>query len=136
MALFQNKLTDATFKRLAKVKSTRRPPAQKLGPEMLAFFKHSVQPRQAKFGKIGECWSTLVPEALNDHCALDSFHRGTLTVLVDTSSHLYELKQLLLAGLQQQLLLACKSAGLRKVTLKPGRWYEASDNAPRPTFDR
>lgn len=136
MSLHEDKLRDATFKRLAKVKTTRRPPAQKLGPEMLAFFKHSVQPRQAKFGKIGECWSTLVPEALNDHCALDSFHRGTLTVLVDTASHLYGLKQLLLAGLQQQLLLACKSAGLRKISLKPGRWYEGSPDAQKLTFDR
>jgi len=51
-------------------------------------------------------------------------HRGTLMVLVDSSSHLYELKQLLLAGLDQQLLLACKSTGLRKISLKAGRWYD------------
>ncbi len=44
-------------------------------------------------------------------------------------SHLYELKQLLLAGLEQQLLLACKAAGLRKINLRPGRWYDASDVA-------
>jgi hypothetical protein len=31
------------------------------------------------------------------------------------------LKQLLLAGVQDQLLLMCKTAGLRKVMLKPGR---------------
>ncbi len=58
------------------------------------------------------------------HCSLESFTRGSLTVFVDNSSHLYELKQLLLAGLQQQLLLACNAAGLRKIALKPGRWYE------------
>ena len=26
--------------------------------------------------------------------------------------------------LQQQLLVACRSAGLKKITLKPGRWYD------------
>ena len=50
-----------------------------------------------------------------------------LTVIVDSSAHLYELKQLLLAGLQQQLLLACKSTGLKKITLKPGRTDPGSD---------
>ena len=50
---------------------------------------------------------------------------------MDSSSHLYELKQLLLAGLQQQLLLACKPAGLRKVMLKPGRWYDSAENDSR-----
>jgi len=42
-------------------------------------------------------------------------------VIVDSAPHLYELKQLLLAGLEQQLLLACAVSGLRKINLKPGR---------------
>ena len=45
---------------------------------------------------------------------------GTLTVHVDSSAHLYELRQLLLAGLQDQLLLACAGNGLKKITLKRG----------------
>jgi hypothetical protein len=68
-----------------------------------------------------------VPELLNDHCALESFSRGTLVVIVDSSSHLYQLKTLLLAGLQQQLLVACGSAGLKKISLKLGRWYDDDD---------
>jgi hypothetical protein len=81
--------------------------------------------------KLAEAWSRLVPEALSDHCALESFHRGTLTVMVDTASHLYELKQVLLAGLQQQLVIACRSAGLQKISLKPGRWYEGTEDSSR-----
>jgi hypothetical protein len=107
----------------------------KLGPEMIQFFKQSVEKRQGKLGKIAECWSALVPEMLNDHCALEGLSRGTLTVLVDSSSHLYELKQLLLAGLQQQLLLACKGAGLRKINLRSGRWYSAGDDSRKIRFD-
>jgi len=80
---------------------------------------------------IAECWQQLVPPMLCDHCALESFHAGTLKVIVDSSSHLYELKQLLLSGLQKQLLIVCKSAGLRKITLKPGRWYEEAEGASR-----
>jgi hypothetical protein len=67
----------------------------------------------------------------------ESLNRGTLTVLVDSSAHLYDLKQLLLAGLEKQLLLACKSAGLRKIALKPGRWYEgATPEDRKPSFGK
>lgn len=122
---------DAELSRLHRVKQIAPPPLTALGPEMISFFKQSVQKRQTKLTQIAQCWGRLVPETLNDHCALESLHRGTLAVLVDSASHLYELKQLLLAGLQQQLLIACKSAGLRKITLKPGRWYDGPGDADR-----
>ena len=121
--------------RLSRLKSIHHKSAEPLGPQMISFFKHSVQKRQTQMSKIAECWSSLVPELLNDHCALESLTRGTLTVLVDTSSHLYQLKQLLLSGLQQQLLLACKAGGLRKINLKPGRWYDDADTTRKPRFD-
>jgi hypothetical protein len=110
--------------RLARVKAL--PPAvpDPIGPELISFFKTSVQKRQTKLEKIADCWSQLVPELLNEHCALEGFTRGTLTVLVDSASHLYELRQLLLAGLEKQLLTACAGAGLKKVALKRGRWYD------------
>ena len=115
---------NAELVRLQRFKQSRPATHVPLGPEMVSFFRQSVEKRHTKLSKIAECWSALVPETLNDHCALESLSRGSLTVIVDSSSHLYELKQLLLAGLEQQLMLACKSAGLRKITLKPGRWYD------------
>jgi hypothetical protein len=121
--------------RLQRAKQRNDPVGAPLGPEMIGFFKQSVQRRQTKLAKIAECWGALVPEMLCDHCALESYNRGVLVVIVDSSSHLYELKQLLLAGLEQQLLLACKSAGLRKITLKSGRWYDGTDDARRVRFD-
>lgn len=129
------RLKDAELTRLSRLKSVKHKFAEPLGPQMISFFKHSVQKRQTQMSRIAECWSSLVPELLNDHCALESFTRGTLTVLVDTSAHLYELKQLLLAGLQQQLLFACKAAGLRKITLKHGRWYDQTDSERKLRFD-
>jgi hypothetical protein len=110
--------------RLHRAKQVAHKEIPALGPEMLAFFKSSVAKPQTKLSKISEYWCRLVPETILDHCALEGFTRGTLTVLVDSASHLYELKQLLLAGLEQQLLLACRSSGLRKVTLRNGRWYD------------
>ena len=32
--------------------------------------------------------------------------------------------QLLLDGIEAQLKLACQSTGLRKISLKAGKWYE------------
>ena len=122
---------DPELHRLARVKQHVRKEIPALGPEMLTFFKQNVQKRQTKFAPIAECWSELVPAFLLEHTALESFTRGQLTVLVDSSSHLYELKQLLLAGLEKQLLTACKSTGLRKIALKRGRWYDGDAGEDR-----
>ena len=123
--------TDAVeeLHRLGRVKTSPHPSAIALGGEMIDFFKQSVAKRQTKLAKVGEIWGQLVPELLSEHCSLEGYQRGVLTVIVDSSSHLYELKQLLLAGLQEQLLLACKSAGLRKISLKRGQWYEGDNPA-------
>src|SRR5579862_7272259 len=115
-------LGETQLRRLQHNKQTKAPRTQMLGVEMISFFKQSVEKRQTKLGQIAICWAGLVPETLLAHSSLESYSRGTLTVLVDSAAHLYELKQLLLAGLQEQLLIACKSSGLRKITLKPGRW--------------
>lgn len=122
---------ERTLTRLWKVKQSAPKETAALGPEMLSFFKNSVQKRQGKMSAIAECWQQLVPGILCEHSSLESFHAGTLKVIVDSSSHLYELKQLLLSGLEKQLLLACKASGLRKITLKPGRWYDGSDGPDR-----
>jgi hypothetical protein len=130
MSTQSEKRNEIDLKRLATVKKSPPKQTAPLGPELISLFKQNVEKRQSKFGKISESWSHLVPDLLDRHCCLESFHRGHLTVLVDSSPHLYDLKQLLLSGLEQQLLLACKSAGLKKITLKPGRWYEGAEDAP------
>lgn len=132
---FEGRRQEAELKRLARVKQSHSSAGSLLGPEMVGFFQQSVQKRQTKLSQIAASWEQLVPATLADHSSLESLSRGTLTVLVDSASHLYELKQLLLAGLQQQLFLACKGAGLKKINLKPGRWYEETEQAGRkPRF--
>jgi hypothetical protein len=132
--LREQRQQEAELKRLHRVKQHEKPVMLSLGPELLSFFKSNVQKRQTKLSAIAECWSRIVPEHLLDHCALESFHAGTLKVIVDSSPHLYDLKQLLLAGLQQQILIACKSTGLRKISLKPGRWYDGDGREKKIRF--
>ena len=124
-------LEHAELQRVHRVKQVAPQVTEALGPQLLAFFDKSVAKRQTKLAKVSECWCQLVPETLSDHCALEGFVRGTLTVLVDSASHLYELKQLLLAGLEQQFLIACRAAGLRKIVLRPGRWYDGESASDR-----
>lgn len=124
------------FRRVARVKACPPPQTATLGADLIEFFKKDVQRRQGKFGKIADIWAQLIPETLLDHTCLESFHAGTLKVLVDTSSHLFELKTVLLAGLQKQILMAGRSAGLRKITLRLGRWYDGDDpQHRRVTFE-
>ena len=123
--------SESTLKRLHSVKQSPTRATPQLGPELINFFKQSVDRRQTKFAKIAECWEKLIPSTLLERCALESFHAGTLKVIVDSSSHLYEMKQLLLSGLQDQIMVACKSTGLRRITLKPGRWYDGDDARDR-----
>jgi hypothetical protein len=132
--MLQRNAQDSELRRLHKVKQKVVPPLEALGPELLNFFKQNIQKRQTKLGMISEAWAQLIPDLLQDHCCLDGFSAGTLRVVVDSSSHLYELKQLLLSGLQKQLLIACKSAGLKKINLKPGRWYHGDGRDRKITF--
>lgn len=125
---------DSDLKRLHEYKRQNHPDMPAFGPELLQFFKTDVQKRHTKLGAIAERWSQLIPETLQEHCALEGFSGGTLKVIVDSSSHLYELKQILLAGIQQQMILACKSSGLRKITLKLGRWYDGDGSERKLRF--
>ena len=122
------------LQRMQKAKQFAPPRVEKIGHDMVNFFKHNVEKRQKNLGKIGEAWATMIPENLMEHSCIESITRGTLTVLVDSSSHLYLLRQLLLSGLEKQLITVCKKEKLRKISLKPGRWYDG-DKAQDRKFD-
>jgi hypothetical protein len=112
---------DAELRRLFRWKSPRAYMPHVLGEDAIDLFNSQIKKRHAKFGKLSEAWNTLVPALFQEHTMLASFVRGVLTVHVDSSPHLYELKQLMLAGLEDQLLLACRGEGLKKLALKRGR---------------
>jgi hypothetical protein len=114
----------AQLRRLDRCKRNDTPAGASLGEEMIALYHRQVERRQAKLAVLADCWCRVMPEPLLERCALESFHRGRLTVIVDSAPHLYQIKQLLLAGLEAQMLAACRGAGLRRIVLKRGRWYD------------
>ena len=91
-----------------------------LGESMADLLHGPIARQEKKFGKLSDAWLATVPPRYHERCSLESFHRGKLVVLVESAPHLFELKQLLLAGLEKQLLVACKAAGLTKVHLRRG----------------
>lgn len=107
--------------RLAYWKKTLHPPVDRLGDEVVEIFKTQIEKRQTKLGMIGQAWLELVPDPLQECTHLGGFVRGTLTVIVEGSANLYLLKQAMLAGLENQLLLACRGHGLRKINLRLGK---------------
>lgn len=107
--------------RLMHWKKTVHPPLDRLGDEIVSIFKTQIQTRQTKLGQIGQAWLELVPDPLQECTHLHGFTRGTLTVIVEGSSNLYLLKQAMLAGLEDQLLMACRGLGLRKIQLRLGK---------------
>lgn len=115
---------------MAKAKTRTPAPAQTLGDSLVSFYKANVE-RTRKFAGVGQAWEILVPPTMLEHCCLQSYRGGVLTVLVDSSPHLYKFKQLLLAGLDRQMKEVCRKEGLKKITLKPGRWYEGDDPRER-----
>ena len=124
----------SALSQLMKHKTRRRTDAVALGPSMVSFFKREIQKKQPKLEAVAAAWTALVPPMLAEHTCLDGFRAGVLTVLVDSSAHLYELKTLFLAGLEKQLVMACRSAGLKKLRLKPGRWYDGDGPTATPKF--
>ena len=91
--------------------------------EPLAYLmKYKLGKRVRQVGQLATLWDELVPESIRDHTALDSFQRGTLTVLVDSPSHRFSLQTLLTGGLMRALQDRFPGA-LNKVRLVPGQFY-------------
>ena len=96
-----------------------------IGGAIVELYERQIERRQSKLAQVAEVWAQLVPPGLQERSCLESLHKGRLGVLVDSAPHLYEFKQVLLAGLERRLLVACRAAGVRRIALKRGRWYDA-----------
>jgi hypothetical protein len=112
---------DAELQKLTRFKSPAPVNATPIGDGVIEHFKQRIERQQKKFGTISEQWLVIVPQCLQDTSELASFSRGTLGIIVANSTALYQMKQAMLAGLQEQLVHACRAQGLKKITIKVGR---------------
>ncbi|MCD4825234.1 MAG: DUF721 domain-containing protein [Phycisphaerae bacterium] len=84
--------------------------------------KHKLARRVRQLGRLAEIWDEVIPESVRDHTALDSFHRGVLTVMVDSASHRFQLQTLLTGGIMKAIQQEF-SGPLNKIRLVPGQFY-------------
>lgn len=94
--------------------------AKKIGDFLPSQFKRDVEKPFKQLATITPVWAELVPADLASHTRLESFSRGVLKVVVDSSARLYELDRLLRAGLEQKLIVSHKGQAFRKIQLRVG----------------
>ena len=108
-------------RRLERLRGFRIPPER---DQSLAFiqgqFDREVKRPHAQVKQAVELWAQLVPAELAAHTRLESLTRGTLKVVADSSTHLYELDRLLRGGVEQALIRGLRTSGLRRVKVVVG----------------
>ena len=90
------------------------------GP-MAVLMKHTLGKKVRQLSKLAVVWDEVLPASIREHTALDSFRRGVLTVMVDSSSHRYQLQMLLTAGLMKEIRNRF-SGPLNNIRLVPGQF--------------
>ncbi len=109
-----------------------REPAVPLGLPLAYLMKHTLGRRVRQVGRLAEIWEEVIPAPLAEHTALEGFRSGTLTVLVDSAPHRFQLRQLLDGGLLDELRRRFSGA-LNKVRLVPGQLGQL-DDAGNPRY--
>ena len=75
----------------------------RLGDVLLPWFEEVVSKPSEKLAGVSELWKTFVPPALLRRTRLVTFHRGTLTVALDSATVRAELDAQLRGGLLRKL---------------------------------
>lgn len=107
-----------------------RESAVPLSLPLSSFMKHKLAKRARQLGQLAEIWDELIPEPIRDHTALERFHRGVLTVLVDSPAHRFQLQTLLMGGLTREIQSRFTGA-LNKVRVVPGQFYSVDLSGAR-----
>jgi hypothetical protein len=90
--------------------------AARLGDVLLPWFEKSVVKPNAKLEGVAEFWQTHVPANILRHCRLAGFHRGTLSVMLDSAAVRTELETRLRSGLLRVLQNESRGALFRVKT--------------------
>jgi hypothetical protein len=93
-----------------------------LAEPLTLLMKRKLAKRVRQLAKLAEIWDEVVPATVREHTALESFQRGSLTVIVDSAAHRFQLQTLLNGGLLAEIR-ARFSGALNKVCLRPGQFY-------------
>jgi len=86
----------------------------KLGQAVTNYLQTTVEPKQSVSAPLLEAWALLLPPELAQHCRPDKIKGSVLTVSVDGSAYMHELR-LCSAEILNQLSSLCPRARLKKI---------------------
>ncbi len=99
----------------------RRPPTyqatQLLGDDVETYIKRRLG-QLRKNASVVDVWRELLPEELYEHSRIAGISGGVVQVEVDPGPYMHEF-QLLSSELSGQLQRLCRSAGIRRIALRP-----------------
>lgn len=104
-----------------------------LSQPLAVLMKHTLAKKVRQLGQLAEVWDEIIPQNIRDHTAMDSFQKGSLTVMVDSASHRFLLQTLLNNGLQKEIQSRFSGA-INKIRLVPGQFY-AVDMAGQKRYE-
>ena len=104
-----------------------------IGQPLTLFMRHTLAKKVRQISKLAAIWDAMIPEAIREHTALESFNRGTLTVLVDSAAHRFQLQMLLGGGLKTEIQRRFNGP-INQIRLLPGRFC-AIDVAGEPRYE-
>ena len=92
---------------------------KRLGDVLGELMADRIQPGRLRFESVARRLSELLPVELGRHCEITDISAGQLTVLVDSPSHLYELR-LCSSELLGQLRVHCPEGKIQKIKFVTG----------------
>jgi hypothetical protein len=88
--------------------------------DLVAPFVQALRPVHERYDSLAEVWDDLLPDNLRSHCRVGGLADGSLKVLADGSSYLYEL-QLCRGVLLRELQRLCPAAKVRRIDVAMSR---------------
>ncbi len=96
---------------------TKRRPTAQLGANIETYIKQRLG-QLRKNASVVDVWRELLPEELYEHSCIAGISGGVVQVEVDPGPWMHEF-QLLSSELSGQLQRLCRSAGVRRIALRP-----------------
>jgi hypothetical protein len=82
--------------------------------ELVSTFVQRLAPTEGRYDSVAQALAGLLPGTLHAHCRVGSLSNGSLKLLADGSSYLFEL-QLCKAVLLRELQRLCPGAKVRRI---------------------
>ncbi len=86
----------------------------KIGDLLSTIMDSRIEPQHDRYCLLYEIWKQLLPEALSEHCQIESISNGQLKVLVDSPSYMYHM-QLCCSNILAELERQCPQLRIKKL---------------------